>query len=43
MMSRARKTIVGVVAMVSLLGTGGLVQALTPDSPDVASANVWCC
>ena len=43
MMSRARRMVVGVVAMVSLLGTGGLVQALSPDSPDVVSANVWCC
>ena len=43
-MSRARRTLVGVVAMLSLLGIGGTVHAVTtPDSADSVSATRWCC
>jgi hypothetical protein len=39
-MSRARRVLVGVVAMLSLLGVEGTVHAATPNS---ISATVWCC
>ena len=48
-MSATRRIIVGVVAMLSLLGTAGAVTAATPDSEaSVSSAPVvnstrWCC
>lgn len=42
-MSRARRTLVGVVAMLSLLGIGGTVHAPTPDSGSSVSAIRWCC
>jgi hypothetical protein len=35
--------LVGVVAMLSLLGIEGTVYAATPDSADSVSATVWCC
>ncbi len=42
-MSRARRTLVGVVAMLSLLGIGGTVHAATPESGSSVSAIRWCC
>lgn len=42
-MSRTRRMLVGVVAMLSLLGLGGAVQAAAPDSASQVSANRWCC
>jgi hypothetical protein len=42
-MSRARRMLVGVVAMLSLLGIGGTVPAATADSAGVVSATRWCC
>lgn len=42
-MSRARRTLVGVVAMLSLVGIGGTVHAATPDSGSSVSAIRWCC
>jgi hypothetical protein len=42
-MSRARRMLVGVVAMLSLLGIEGAVHAATPNSPSLVSATRWCC
>jgi len=42
-MSRARRMLVGVVAMLSLLGIEGTVHAVTPDSAASVSATRWCC
>ncbi len=42
-MTGTRRIIVGVVAMLSVLGVGGAVTAATPDSAPVVSANRWCC
>lgn len=42
-MSRARRMLVGVVAMLSLLGIERTVHAASPDSAGLVSATVWCC
>ena len=42
-MSRGRRMLVGVVAMLSLLGIGGTVHAATPRPANSVSATVWCC
>ncbi len=42
-MSRARRMLVGVVAMLSLVGMGGAVHAATPDAPRSVTATRWCC
>ena len=42
-MSRARRMLIGAVAVMSLLGVGGVVQAATPSSADSVSAIRWCC
>ena len=41
-MARTRKMVVGVVAVLSLVGFGGAVQASAADSGQV-SAHRWCC
>ena len=43
MMSRARRMLVGVVAMLSLLGVGGTVHAGVWNSEAVTLRTVWCC
>jgi hypothetical protein len=42
-MSRRRTILVGAVAMLSLLGIGGTVQAETSHEPSSVSATRWCC
>lgn len=42
-MSRARRMLVGVVAMLSLLGIGGTVHAASPDTGPSLYRTVWCC
>lgn len=43
-MSRTRKLVVGVVAMLSLVGVGGAVQAGSPHPDGANSAHTrWCC
>ncbi len=47
-MSGTHRILVGVVAMLSLLGVGGAATAATPDSASLDSApvvmsNRWCC
>lgn len=41
-MARTRKMLVGVVAVLSLVGFGGAVQVAAADSGQ-ASAHRWCC
>jgi hypothetical protein len=43
MMSRARRMLVGVVAMLSLLGIGGTIPAGSPEPAASISRTVWCC
>ncbi|MDF1604150.1 hypothetical protein [Nocardioides sp. YIM 152315] len=42
-MARTRRMLVGVVAVLSLVGFGGAVQAAASDSGQSASAHRWCC
>lgn len=42
-MVRTRKMLVGVVAVLSLVGFGGAVQAASADSSTQVSAHRWCC
>ena len=42
-MSRARRMLVGVVAMLSMLGFGGTIEAVSPGSAPTTSRTVWCC
>lgn len=43
-MSRTRKLVVGAVAMLSLIGVGGGVQASSPHPDGSNSATTrWCC
>jgi hypothetical protein len=42
-MARTRRMLVGVVAVLSLVGFGGAVQAATADSAQAVSAHRWCC
>jgi hypothetical protein len=42
-MTGTRKMLVGFVAVLSLLGVGGGVQAATASSAGAATATRWCC
>lgn len=42
-MSRARKMLVGVVTLLSLVGIGGTLDAGSPDSAGSVYATRWCC